>query len=83
MFDFKIVGMFYFIGFKYIIFNCLIDLMFDFNLFSGVQSYENSDIYCLRNVIYNIFFFLENLGLRFFEWSVNVYELRFGYYIQV
>lgn len=83
MLDPKTVGMFYFTGPKHTTPNCPIDLLPDLNPSSGAQSYENSDIHCSSNAIYNIPFFLENLGPRFSEWSVNAHESRPGHHTQV
>ncbi|XP_020631909.1 uncharacterized protein LOC110068834 [Orbicella faveolata] len=83
MLDPKTVGMFYFTGPKHTTPNCPVDLSPDLNPSSGAQSYENSDIHCSRNAIYNIPFFLENLGPRFSEWSVNAHESRPGHHTQV
>ena len=83
MLDPKTVDMFYFTGAKHTTPNCPIDLIPDLNPSSGAQSYEGSDKYCSRNALYNIPFFLENLGPRFSEWSVNAHESRPGHHTQV
>ena len=83
MLDPKTVGMFYFTGPEHTTPNCPIDLIPDLNPSSGAQSYEGSDRYCSRNALYNIPFFLENLGPRFSEWSVNAHEARPGHHTQV
>lgn len=83
MLDPKTVDMFYFTGPKHTTPNCPVDLLPDLNPSSGAQSYENSDPQCSRNAIYNIPFFLENLGPRFSEWSVNAHEARPGHHTQV
>lgn len=72
--------MFYFNGVKYIMLNCLIQLFFDFNFFGGVN-YNRVGKDCKKNVWYNIFFFIFEFGNRYEEWSINVYEGRFGYYM--
>ena len=83
MLDPKTVDMFYFTGPKHTTPNCPIDLVPDLNPSSGAQSYEGSDRFCSRNALYNIPFFLENLGPRFSEWSVNAHEARPGHHTQV
>lgn len=83
MLDPKTVNMFYFTGPKHTTPNCPIDLKPDLNPSSGAQSYEGSDMRCSRNAVYNIPFFLENLGPKFSEWSVNAHESRPGHHTQV
>ena len=83
MLDPKTFDMFYFTGSKHTTPNCPIDLKPDLNPSSGAQSYEGSDVDCSRNALYNIPFFLENLGPRFSEWSVNAHEARPGHHTQV
>ena len=83
MLDPKTVDMFYFTGSKHTTPNCPIDLNPDLNPSSGAQSYEGSDVDCSTNALYNIPFFLENLGPRFSEWSVNAHEARPGHHTQV
>lgn len=81
LFILKIVLMFYFIGDKVIIFICLIDVQFNFDLVMIFQSYYSSDFNCIKSVIFKILFF--SLFLLYEEWSVDVYEVMFGYYLQV
>ncbi|KAK3717884.1 hypothetical protein QZH41_014888, partial [Actinostola sp. cb2023] len=83
MLDPKIVNMFYFTGAKHTTPNCPIDLRPDLNPSSGAQSYEQSNIQCAYSAIYNIPFFLERMGPRYSEWSVNAHEARPGHHLQV
>lgn len=83
MLDPKTIDMFYFTGPKHTTPNCPIDLKPDLNPSTGARSYEGSDEDCSKNALYNIPFFLENLGPRFSEWSVNAHESRPGHHTQV
>ena len=79
----KITDMFYFAGDKHSTPNCPVELRPDLNPSSGIQSYDGSDSMCTKPAHYNIPFFLERLGPRFSEWSVNAHEARPGHHIQV
>ena len=79
----KIVDMFYFAGDKHSTPNCPVNLVPDLNPSSGIQSYDGSDSMCLKPSRYNIPFFLERLGPKFSEWSINAHEARPGHHIQV
>eukprot|EP00794_Sanderia_malayensis_P009553 gene9553-10540_t len=81
--DPKTVNMFFFTGDKHTTPNCPVDLKPDFNPTSGAQSYLGSTPQCTRNAIYNIPFFLKNLGPKFSEYSVNAHEARPGHHTQV
>ena len=79
----KTIPMFYFTGDKATTPTCPVDLQPDLNPSSGAQSYLGSDPNCTTSAKYNIPFFLENLGPRFSEWSVNAHEARPGHHTQV
>ena len=79
----KITDMFYFAGDKHSTPNCPVELRPDLNPSSGIQSYDASDSMCTKPAHYNIPFFLDRLGPRFSEWSVNAHEARPGHHIQV
>ena len=79
----KITDMFYFAGDKHSTPNCPVELRPDLNPSSGIQSYDGSDSMCTKPAHYNIPFFLDRLGPRFSEWSVNAHEARPGHHIQV
>ena len=79
----KTVNMFYFTGDKQTTPNCPLEMKPNLNPSSGAQSYQQSDPHCTRNSYYNIPFFLENMGPRFSEWSVNAHEARPGHHTQV
>lgn len=79
----KIVDMFYFAGDKHSTPNCPVELRPDLNPSSGIQSYDGSDPMCLKPAHYNIPFFLNRLGPKFSEWSINSHEARPGHHIQV
>ena len=79
----KIVDMFYFAGDKHSTPNCPINLTPDLNPSSGIQSYDGSDSMCLKATRYNIPFFLDRMGPKFSEWSINSHEARPGHHIQV
>ena len=79
----KIVDMFHFAGDKHSTPNCPVTLVPDLNPSSGIQSYDGSDAMCLKPSRYNIPFFLERLGPKFSEWSINAHEARPGHHIQV
>jgi len=77
------VDFFYFTGDRQSTPNCPVQLRPDFNPSSGAQSYDNSDANCTYPCNYNIPFFLENLGPKFSEYSVNAHEARPGHHTQV
>lgn len=79
----KIVDMFYFAGDKHSTPNCPINLTPDLNPSSGIQSYDGSDSMCLKATRYNIPFFLDRMGPKFSEWSINSHEARPGHHIQI
>lgn len=79
----KIVDMFHFSGDKHSTPNCPVTLVPDLNPSSGIQSYDGSDSMCLKPSRYNIPFFLERLGPKFSEWSINAHEARPGHHIQI
>ena len=79
----KIVDMFYFAGEKHSTPNCPVELRPDLNPSSGIQSYDGSDSMCLKPSHYNIPFWLNRLGPKFSEWSINAHEARPGHHIQV
>ena len=79
----KITDMFHFAGDKHSTPNCPIELRPDLNPSSGIQSYDGSDPMCLKPTHYNIPFFLDKLGPKFSEWSINSHESRPGHHIQV
>jgi len=79
----KITDMFYFAGDKHSTPNCPVELRPDLNPSSGIQSYDGSDPMCLKPAHYNIPFFLNRLGPKFSEWSINSHESRPGHHIQV
>ena len=81
--DPKTVNMFYFTGKKHTTPNCPVNLKPDFNPTSGAQSYQSTDAACSSTCIYNIPFFLKNLGPKFSEFSVNAHEARPGHHTQV
>ncbi|KAL9986423.1 hypothetical protein ACROYT_G000570 [Oculina patagonica] len=78
----KTIPMFYFTGDKATTPTCPVDMRPNFNPSSGVQTYSHSDADCTRSAKYNVPFFLENLGPRFMEWSVNSHEARPGHHTQ-
>ena len=79
----KTIPMFYFTGDKATTPSCPIDLQPDMNPSSGAQSYSGSNVDCTLSAKYNIPFFLDNLGPKFQEWSVNAHEARPGHHTQV
>ena len=79
----KTIPLFYFTGDKATTPSCPVDLQPDMNPSSGAQSYSHSDVDCTRSAKYNIPFFLDNLGPKFQEWSVNAHEARPGHHTQV
>jgi len=81
--DPKTVNMFYFTGDKHTTPNCPVDLKPDFGPTTAAQSYQSSGAKCSSNSIYNIPFFLKNLGPKFSEYSVNAHEARPGHHTQV
>ena len=62
---------------------CPVDMQPNLNPSSGAQSYQSAGSACTRSAKYNLPFFLENLGPRFSEWSVNAHEARPGHHTQV
>jgi hypothetical protein len=81
--DPKTVNMFYFTGSKHTTPNCPVDLKPDLNPSSGAQSYLSSNKDCKRSASYYLPFFLERMGPRFSEWSINAHEARSGHHLQV
>lgn len=79
----KTIPMFYFSGEKATTPTCPVDMRPNLNPSSGAQSYRRSNADCTQSAKYNIPFFLENLGPRFSEWSVNAHEARPGHHTQV
>lgn len=79
----KTIPLFYFTGDKATTPTCPVDMRPNLNPSSGAQSYRRSDAVCSRSAKYNIPFFLEDLGPRFSEWSVNAHEARPGHHTQV
>lgn len=79
----KTIPMFHFTGDKATTPACPVDLQPNLNPSSGAQSYSSSNAECSRSARYNIPFFLDNLGPRFQEWSVNAHEARPGHHTQV
>ena len=83
MHDPNTVDFFYFTGSRKSTPSCPVKLRPDFNPSSGAQSYDNSDPNCTQPSFYNIPFFLEDLGPKFSEYSVNAHEARPGHHTQV
>ena len=79
----KTIDMFHFGGDKQTNPNCPIELRPNLNPSSGIQSYDDSDPMCLKPAYYNFPFFLNKLGPRSSEWSINAHEARPGHHIQV
>jgi len=79
----KITDMFHFAGDKHSTPNCPVALRPDLNPSSGIQSYDGSYPMCLKPAHYNIPFFLDRLGPKFSEWSINSHESRPGHHIQI
>ena len=79
----KTIPMFHFTGDKATTPACPVDLQANLNPSSGAQSYRSSDAYCRNSAKYFIPFFLDNLGPKFQEWSVNAHEARPGHHTQV
>ena len=79
----KTIDMFHFGGDKQTNPNCPIELRPSLNPSSGIQSYDDSDPVCLKPAYYNFPFFLNKLGPRSSEWSINAHEARPGHHIQV
>lgn len=79
----KLLNMFYFGGPKHTNPNCPIELRPSLNPSSGIQSYEYSNPLCTKPAYYNFPFFLNKLGPRSSEWSINAHEARPGHHIQV
>ncbi|XP_078369460.1 uncharacterized protein LOC144653347 isoform X2 [Oculina patagonica] len=79
----KTIPMFHFTGDKATTPACPVDLRPDLNPSSGAQSYSRNNADCTNSAKYNIPFFLDNLGPRFQEWSVNAHEARPGHHTQV
>ena len=82
MLDPKIVSMFYFFGDKHTTPNCPVRLRPDFNPAHSAQSYD-SDKNCTAGSVYNIPFFLKDVGPKFSEYSINAHEARPGHHTQV
>ncbi|XP_032218034.2 uncharacterized protein LOC5517661 [Nematostella vectensis] len=80
--DPKTVNMFHFTGEQQTTPGCPVSLIADFMPTSAAQSYVNSDSSCSSNCFYRIPFFLENMGPKFSEWSVNAHEARPGHHTQ-
>ena len=79
----KLIDMFYFGGPKHTNPNCPIELRPSLNPSSGIQSYDDSNPLCTKPSYYNFPFFLNKLGPRSSEWSINAHEARPGHHIQV
>jgi len=79
----KIVDMFYFAGDKQTMPNCPVELRPDLNPSNAAQNYDESDPMCLEPAYYNIPFFLNRLGPKSSEWSVNAHEARPGHHLQI
>lgn len=79
----KTIPLFHFTGDKATTPICPIDMQPNLNPSSGAQSYQSAGAACTRSAKYNLPFFLENLGPRFSEWSVNAHEARPGHHTQV
>ena len=63
--------------------SCPVKLRADYNPSSGAQSYWESDFNCTTPSKYFIPFFLENLGPKYSEYTVNAHEARPGHHTQV
>ena len=79
----KLVDMLYFAGDKRSTPNCPIELRPDLNPSSGIQSNVVSDAMCSKPGYYYIPFWLDRLGPKFFEWTINAHEARPGHHLQV
>lgn len=79
----RTIPLFHFTGDKATTPICPIDMQPNLNPSSGAQSYQYAGADCKRSAKYNLPFFLENLGPRFSEWSVNAHEARPGHHTQV
>ena len=79
----KTIPLFHFTGDKATTPICPIDMQPNLNPSSGAQSYQSAGADCKQSAKYNLPFFLENLGPRFSEWSVNAHEARPGHHTQV
>ena len=77
------VDFFYFTGDQKSTPSCPVILRPNFNPSSAAQSYDNSDVNCTYPCEYNIPFFLEDLGPKSSEYSVNAHEARPGHHTQV
>ena len=79
----RTIPLFHFTGDKATTPICPIDMQPNLNPSSGAQSYQSAGTDCKQSAKYNLPFFLENLGPRFSEWSVNAHEARPGHHTQV
>ena len=79
----KTIPLFYFTGEKATTPSCPVKMQPDLNPSSGAQSYMEGNAECTTSANYYLPFFLENLGPRFSEWSVNAHEARPGHHTQV
>jgi len=79
----KTIPLFHFTGDKATTPICPVDMQPNLNPSSGAQSYQSAGADCTQSAKYNLPFFLENLGPRFSEWSVNAHEARPGHHTQV
>ena len=79
----KTIPLFHFTGDYATTSSCPVDMQPDLNPSSGAQSYRRAGPNCARSAKYNLPFFLENMGPRFSEWSVNAHEATPGHHTQV
>ena len=83
MLDPNTVDFFYFTGDLHTTPNCPVNLRIDFNPSSGAQSYDSSDSNCTSPCYFNVPFFLEYVGPKVSEFSINAHEARPGHHTQV
>ena len=78
----KLTGLFYFTGNKTTVPTCPVAMEMSFNPLQPVQSYSTSGSSCQSPSKYKVPFFVDRMGPKYFEFTVNAHEASPGHHLQ-
>ncbi|XP_022779081.1 uncharacterized protein LOC111320683 isoform X1 [Stylophora pistillata] len=78
----KLTGLFYFTGNKTTVPTCPVAMEISFVPLQPVQSYSSSTSSCRTPGKYNVPFFVDRMGPKYFEFTVNALEASPGHHLQ-
>lgn len=78
----KLTDLFYFTGNKTTVPTCPVAMEMSFNPLQPVQSYSTSGSSCQSPSKYKVPFFVDRMGPKYFEFTVNAHEASPGHHLQ-